>query len=224
VRPWNPKTAATVKVTLFHAPVGMELWTYRHQLEKDLGGTLAEIRRLGFRDVETASFYGRSAEEFHKLLQQNDLTCTSLIVDYKRLQGDLEGVTLDAKTLGATYVFTSSMPRQGDLTIDDVPKAAAAFNGWGSKLKEQGRRFGYHPHGFEFVHTPKETLFDVLMEETKPEYVTIELDAFWFVGRCPLDILLESAHTHLECLLGTEMIVSICCRAHLTCSFCALCF
>jgi len=174
--------------------------------------------------VETASFYGRSAEEFHKLLQQNDLTCTSLIVDYKRLQGDLEGVTLDAKTLGATYVFTSSMPRQGDLTIDDVPKAAAAFNGWGSKLKEQGRRFGYHPHGFEFVHTPKETLFDVLMEETKPEYVTIELDAFWFVGRRPLDILLESAHTHLECLLGTEMIVSICCRAHLTCSFCALCF
>jgi sugar phosphate isomerase/epimerase len=181
VRPWNPKTAATVKVTLFHAPVGMELWTYRHQLEKDLGGTLAEIRRLGFRDVETASFYSRSAEEFHKLLQQNDLTCTSLIVDYKRLQGDLEGVTLDAKTLGATYVFTSSMPRQGELTIDDVHKAAAAFNGWGSKLKEQGRRFGYHPHGFEFVHTPKETLFDVLMEETKPEYVTIELDAFWFV-------------------------------------------
>jgi hypothetical protein len=83
VRPWNPKTAATVKVTLFHAPVGMELWTYRHQLEKDLGGTLAEIRRLGFRDVETASFYSRSAEEFHKLLQQNDLTCISLIVDYK---------------------------------------------------------------------------------------------------------------------------------------------
>jgi sugar phosphate isomerase/epimerase len=48
-------------------------------------------------------------------------------------------------------------------------------------LKEQGRRFGYHPHGFEFVHTPKETLFDVLMEETKPEYVTIDLDSFWFV-------------------------------------------
>jgi len=181
VRPWKLKTAQTVKATLFHAPVGMELWTYRHQLEKDLVGTLAEIGRLGFRDVETASFYGRSAEEFHKLLQQSDLTCTSLIVDYKRLQGDMEGVTRDAKTLGATYIVTSSMPRQGELTVDDVHKAAADFNGWGSKLKEQGLRFGYHPHGFEFVHTPTETLFDVLMGETKPEDVTIELDAFWFV-------------------------------------------
>ena len=49
------------------------------------------------------------------------------------------------------------------------------------KLKAQGLRFGYHPHGFEFGHTPKETLFDVLMGEAKPEYVTFELDTFWFV-------------------------------------------
>lgn len=48
-------------------------------------------------------------------------------------------------------------------------------------MKEQGIQFAYHPHGFEFVHTPKETLFDVLMEETDPEYVTFELDTFWFV-------------------------------------------
>ena len=32
VRPWKLKTAATVKPALFHAPVGIELWTYRHQL------------------------------------------------------------------------------------------------------------------------------------------------------------------------------------------------
>ena len=42
-------------------------------------------------------------------------------------------------------------------------------------------RFGYHPHGFEFVHTPRETLFDVLVNETNSDRVTFELDAFWFV-------------------------------------------
>lgn len=181
VRAWKPKTAASVKVTLFRAPVGMELWTYRHQLAEDLSGTLALIRRLGFRDVETASFYGHSAEEFQGLLKKQDLRCTSLIVDYKRLQGDLDHVVSDAKALQASYVFTSSMPHQGELSADDVHKAAADFNQWGSTLKDQGLRFGYHPHGFEFVHTPAATLFDVLMEDTKPEYVTMELDAFWFV-------------------------------------------
>jgi sugar phosphate isomerase/epimerase len=87
----------------------------------------------------------------------------------------------DTKTLGATYVCTSSIPRQGDLTVEDVHQAAANFNAWGMKLKDQGLRFGYHPHGFEFGHTPTETLFDVLMKDAKPEYVTFELDTFWFV-------------------------------------------
>ena len=178
---WKPKTAATVKVTLFHAPVGMELWTYRHQLEKDLGGTLSQIQRLGFKEVETASLYGRSAEEFQGILRQHDLTCTSLIVDYQRLQSGLQSVISDAKTLGAGYVLTSGMPHQGELSADDVHQASANFNEWGLTLKGQGLRFGYHPHGFEFVHTPTATLFDVLIEETKPEYVTMELDAFWFV-------------------------------------------
>jgi len=72
------------------------------------------------------------------------------------------------------------MPHGVDLTVDDVHKAAADFNTWGKNLKEQGLQFGYHPHGFEFVHTPKATLFDLLVAETQMEYVTFELDTFWF--------------------------------------------
>jgi sugar phosphate isomerase/epimerase len=61
-----------------------------------------------------------------------------------------------------------------------VKKAATAFNEWGAKIKAAGIQFGYHPHGFEFVHTPTQTLFDVLAAETKPDLVTFELDTFWF--------------------------------------------
>jgi sugar phosphate isomerase/epimerase len=180
VRPWVPVMAASVHHEVFNTPVGMELWSYRGQLAKDLPGTLGKIRSLGFTDVETASFYGRTAAEFHMLLQQKELTCSSLIVTYQRLQSDPDGVTRDAKTVGASYVLTSGMPHGVDLTVDDVHKAAADFNTWGKNLKEQGLQFGYHPHGFEFVHTPKATLFDLLVAETQLEYVTFELDTFWF--------------------------------------------
>jgi sugar phosphate isomerase/epimerase len=180
VRPWVPVMAASVHHEVFNTPVGMELWSYRGQLAKDLPGTLGKIRSLGFTDVETASFYGRTAAEFHMLLQQKDLTCSSLIVTYQRLQSDPDGVTRDAKTVGASYVLTSGMPHGVDLTVDDVHKAAADFNTWGKNLKERGLQFGYHPHGFEFVHTPKATLFDLLVAETQMEYVTFELDTFWF--------------------------------------------
>jgi sugar phosphate isomerase/epimerase len=92
----------------------------------------------------------------------------------------MDGVIRDAKALGAGYILTSDMPHQGELTEDNVKKAAAAFNDWGAKTKAAGIQFGYHPHGFEFVHTSTATLFDVLAAETRPELVTFELDTFWF--------------------------------------------
>lgn len=181
VRPWKARTAPTVRPTLFHEPVGMELWTYRRDLKRDLEGTLATVHRLGFRDIETASFYDRTAADFRAILDKAGLSCSSLIASYDRLTHDFDGVVRDAKAVGASYVITSDIPHRGELTADEVHHAAADFNEWGEKLKEQGLQFGYHPHGFEFVHTPRETLFDVLVAETKPEYVTFEMDVFWFV-------------------------------------------
>ena len=178
---WSPKTAATVKTRNFDHPVGMELWTYRRLLAEDTPGTLGRIRDLGFADVETASLYGRTAGGFAELLKQKGLTCSSVIAEYDRFSKDLSGVVRDAKELGASYVITSNIPHSGELTAPDVSAAAENFNTWGMKVKEQGLRFGYHPHGFEFVHTPTETLFDLLAKETHGDYVTFELDAFWFV-------------------------------------------
>jgi Xylose isomerase-like TIM barrel/FG-GAP-like repeat/FG-GAP repeat len=180
VRDWKPKVAASVKALPLAQPVGMELWTYRRELKQDLPGTLAMLRKAGFRDVETASFYGHDSAAFRQLLDQTGLTCSSLIASYDRLSKDMDAVIRDAKALGAGYILASDMPHQGELTEDDVKKAAAAFNDWGAKTKAAGIQFGYHPHGFEFVHTSTATLFDVLAAETRPELVTFELDTFWF--------------------------------------------
>ena len=181
VRQWKARNAPSVRPASFRQPVGMELWTYRRELNKDLPGTLATIHRLGFTDVETASFYGRTPADFRAILDEAGLTCSSIIAGYERLKEDLDGVARDAKALGASYVLTSGIPHKGELTAGDVQRAVADFNEWGKRLKERGLQFGYHPHGFEFVHTPRSTLFDVIAAETNPEYVTFEMDAFWFV-------------------------------------------
>src|SRR5262249_38249203 len=100
VKPWRPKVADTVRVQSFREPVGMELWTYRRELKRDLPGTLRMIRDLGFTDVETASFYNRSADEFRRILDQTGLSCSSLIASYEELSNNLDNVIRDAKTLG----------------------------------------------------------------------------------------------------------------------------
>jgi sugar phosphate isomerase/epimerase len=155
----------------------MELWTYRNQLAADVPGTLASIRSLGFTDIETASFYGRSASEFHQLLESVGLTCGSIIVNYDKLKSDLPGVIADARTLGVKYVITAGFPHQNLLTAEAVRRAAADFNTWGASLKKQGLQFGYHPHGFEVVPSGAGNLFAMLLAETH-EPVTYELDTY----------------------------------------------
>ena len=59
------------------------------------------------------------------------------------------------------------------------------------KLKAAGLRFAYHPHGFEFQPWKEGTLFDLMVAETKPEFVSFELDVFWAVhgGADPVKLL-----------------------------------
>src|SRR5580704_19418531 len=64
VRAWTPKVARSMQLRPLAEPVGMELWTYRRELQRDLPGTLAMLHRAGIRDIETASFYGRDSVAF----------------------------------------------------------------------------------------------------------------------------------------------------------------
>ena len=58
-------------------------------------------------------------------------------------------------------------------------------------MAKHGIKFFYHTHGYEFLPHGDGTLFDLLMAETKPEYVRIEMDVFWIVhpGQDPVKFL-----------------------------------
>jgi sugar phosphate isomerase/epimerase len=174
------KMAASYSLHSFQSPVGMELWTYRRQLEKDLQGTLDLIHRLGITEVEASGLFGKSATDFRGLLDHADLKCTSFVATYERLQTDFDGAAKDAKTIGAKYIVVPWIPHSGPLTEEEVHKATKDFNVWGEKLQAQGITLGYQPHGFEFGHTKIATLFDLLLAETSKEFITFELDTFWF--------------------------------------------
>jgi sugar phosphate isomerase/epimerase len=180
VRPWERKTAASYNLRPFEGPVGMELWTYRRELQRDLPKTLEAIRNLNIVEVETSSFYGHTAAEFRELLKNAELSCVSIVVPYERMHDAIGGVIADASAVGATYVVVSNIPRKGDLNETETEAAAKDFNNWGQELRVNGLQFVYHPHGFEFGHTKTATLFDVLLQETTPDLVSFELDTFWF--------------------------------------------
>jgi sugar phosphate isomerase/epimerase len=162
------------------APFGLQLWSLRGQLEKDLPGTLARIKSWGIDEVESAGFYGRTAAEFGAELKKAGLRCQAMHIRWDQLDKDMAGVLRDAEAVGAGYVLNASLPHKTKphATREEILRAASAFAKWGQEAKAAGRRFAYHLHSQEFGPAPEGTLFDVLAKESGPD-VGFEVDVFW---------------------------------------------
>jgi sugar phosphate isomerase/epimerase len=186
-------------------PLGLQLWSVRHLLEKDLSGTLAQIKAWGVDEVESAGFYERSAAEFAAELKSADLRCPAMHVKWDDLDHDLDGVVRDAETVGATTILQPSLPHEteGTATRDEMLRAAEAFAKWSRTIRAAGKRFAYHIHGQEFGPAPEGTLFDLFAEQVGPD-VGFEFDVFWIVagGADPLALMEKYAgrvwYTHLK--------------------------
>ena len=156
--------------------IGLQLWSLRTYLPKDLGGTLAQIRAMGFRDVEGAGLWGKTAPELRSALNAAGLRCQSAHMGYERLQKDLEGALAEAKAIGATWVVCPWIAAK--ITREDTLRAAEVFNRAAKAAASQGMRFGYHLHGYEFVPSTEGTLFDTLATNTDPKQVEFQVDVF----------------------------------------------
>ena len=175
--------------------LGVQLYSFREQLKQDAASTLAKVKAMGFTEIEAAGYKWNSAAEFRSLLDKAGLRCVSFFTDYNRMRDDLVGVVKDARTLGSRYVIIGWIPHEKQFSLAECDRAIAHFNDWGGKLSAEGLRFAYHIHGYEFAPQGQGTLFDKLMQETKPENVSIEEDVFWVAhpGHDPVALLKKYA-------------------------------
>jgi sugar phosphate isomerase/epimerase len=175
----------------FHGPVGLQLYSLRDMLGKNVPLGLQTAHCLGFREVELAGTYGVPAPQFRAMLLKAGLKPVSAILDFNQFDKQIDQVIAEARALGVSYVGAAGIPHQGTLTEAEARKAAEVLNRAGETLAKSGLRFFYHNHGFEFVPHGDGTLFDLLLQETKPEWVTFEMDIFWTVhpGQDPVKLL-----------------------------------
>jgi len=164
----------------FKGPLGVQLYSVRNAIAKDVPGTLARVRALGFREVELAGTYGLTASQFRAELDRAGLRATSMHVGYERLRDSLPAVLDEARVLGVSYVGTAWIPHDdGPLTEEGAHHAAADFTAWSRIAGERGLQFFYHVHGYEFVPGASGTVpMDILMRET-PDAAKYEMDVFW---------------------------------------------
>jgi sugar phosphate isomerase/epimerase len=181
-----------------HAPsgaklsrIGIQLYTLRDQAGHDLAGTLAQIAKIGYKEVELAGFYGHSATEFRDLLDKNGLTAPSAHISLTAIQTASEKTFADAKAIGNEWIVVPSPPPGKYDTVDAWKHLGEQFNVAATQAKAAGFRFAFHNHNDVFKKVDDALPIDILMKETDPALVSYEMDVYWVVngGGDPVDLL-----------------------------------
>ena len=168
---------------------GIQLYTVRKEMMEDAVGTLKNLAALGIKQIECSSskkgsYFGLKPDEMKKICADLGMTIRS---GHIQLNDQWNQTMAEAELSGQEYLICSSMPSRGQ-TIENYKKVSDRFNEAGADCKKRGIKFGYHNHDFEFEQQGGKTLYDVLLENTDPSLVNMELDLGWVVasGNDPL--------------------------------------
>ncbi|TBO42390.1 sugar phosphate isomerase/epimerase family protein [Pedobacter kyonggii] len=185
--------------------VGLQLYSLRDELPKDVKGTIAKVAKAGFKEVETYGFsikdqfWGLTPAEFKKLLDDNGLTAPSGHYGLGSYLTDgnteeLKAAIEAAKVLGSEYVTIPWLDESIRKSAEDYKKIAVKINEAGKLAKEAGIRLAYHNHNFEFDKQGDTTGYEILLKGTDKNLVDFELDLYWVVrsGNDPIKLFKEN--------------------------------
>jgi sugar phosphate isomerase/epimerase len=171
------------------ANIGIQLYTVRRDLQRDVEGTLARVAEIGFREVEFAGFPQGSGGSLRAMLDRHGLTAASGHVPLQAIRAEWDRTLDDAAAVGQRYVVVAFISPADRRTLDDWKRVAALFNKAGEGSRARKIQFAYHNHDFEFAPIEGTIGYDVLLAETDPTLVQFEMDLYWITrgGKDPLD-------------------------------------
>jgi sugar phosphate isomerase/epimerase len=204
-------------------PFGVQLFPVRDLLRKDVSGTLRALADIGFREIEmfgfgppstftNDAFFGMDPKAFSALIRQLGIT-----VPMVHYSGDAAGVAKSAELAHAIGCHTFIQPMASDFlkyspektevlparNLEQFHGIATRLNELGRACKSSGLGFAYHNHHMEFTAFGGQRGYDVLLAETDPALVKLELDIGWAVaaGVDPVEYLTRHWGRYISCHL-----------------------
>ena len=185
--------------------VGLQLYSLRDQLPKDVKGGIAKVAAAGYKEVEPfgyskkGGFWGLDAKAFSNLLKANGLTTPSAHFDMDQYfvhgkTDDLQTYIEAANITGMSYVIIPSVNGEVLKSADQFKQVAEKMNKAAEICKKSGLKLGYHNHNFEWKPVDGTTFYDTILKHTDPALVHMEMDIFWVVRAGQDPVKLFEAH------------------------------
>lgn len=172
--------------------LGLQLYTIRDALSKDVRGTLSKIASYGYQEVEIYGFnkkyYNFLPADFKSLLDAHGLTSPSGHYDLDKyilpgsdtdkLNRYVDECIEGAHILKQTYIVWPWLD-ESFRSIEKFKEVIATLNRIGERINKAGLQLAYHNHNFEFIEHNGETGYALLLRDSDPSFVKLELDLYW---------------------------------------------
>lgn len=188
--------------------IGIQLFSLPKLLEKDFRAAIQMLSQMGYREIEMygpfpfsaneakeswnavtpslgfsgSGYFGLKAAEVNKIFKENKITTPSVHTDLVTLQKNMNGLGEAGHILGFEYVGLPAIPPDKRKTLDDYKKIADEFNRIGEQAKNAGLKFSYHNHGYGLKEMEGKIPLNVILENTDPKLVFLEMDLYWTVA------------------------------------------
>jgi sugar phosphate isomerase/epimerase len=180
--PLGASAAARALAASKPIPIGLELYSVRHDLEKDLMGTVTHVAKLGYQCVEFYSPYYDWTADYAKLVRRKldslGIKCYSTHNDPKSFTPDGIGKAIELNNIiGARYIVMASADKVAG--ADGWKRVAETLNQANKTMQSHGLHAGYHNHDAEWRPVEGQKPIEILAANTDSS-IMLQLD----VGTC----------------------------------------
>jgi sugar phosphate isomerase/epimerase len=189
--------------------LGIQLYTLRERLAQDVRGTLAALRTIGYRQVETAGLLNQEPASFRAALDAAGLSAPSghilpqaaqtlmfkmasgqlapdqawaqidALLDLDRIEATLADMFQQSRAMGYQYLVLASMDPKLLESMAGIAHVCAAFRRAGELCHQHGLKFAWHPHLKDWGVVDGKRAAEHILDATDPNRVFVELDFFW---------------------------------------------
>ncbi|GHV69905.1 sugar phosphate isomerase [Bacteroidia bacterium] len=177
-------------------PIGVQLYSLRHEIGKDFDGTIKLLGDIGYQTIQAAGygdgkFYGKTPQEFKAAIEAVGMKVLSSHTfigledkevasnDFSKSLAKWDAMIAAHKAAGMKYIVCAGIGVPDKLA--ELQTYCDYFNAIGKKCKEQGLEFGYHNHSHEFRGVEGVTMYNYMLEHTDPALVLFQMDVYWTV-------------------------------------------
>lgn len=160
--------------------IALQLYTIRDQLQDPaaLGGVLARVREIGYRAVEVAGLSPAARKKVGQELVRSGLVAFASHASLEELRADPDAVAAESKAWGCDFLVVPALPN-AERTLEGYRRFASESAGLAATLQGHGLQLVYHNHAFELERFGDRTGLELILDETAPDALQVELDTYW---------------------------------------------